>query len=415
MSLPSQDLNDRFSLTGLDSQLDELTLEFQQNLHRFAVEVLRPIGTELDRMSAQAVIAEGSPYWDVWTEFKKLGASFSLMYSLEPQQAARLISVMLEELTWGDAGLATSLAVSGTPWLLAYHFDNQFLLNNIPEDSIGCWGITEPDHGSDMVDFNGVAMSPGSSQSRPNCIATIKGDEVVINGQKSAWVSNGTIAQYSALFCGCDRGNGLEKVALVVPLDARGVTRGKPLEKLGQRALPQGEIYFDNVSISTDWLIAPVEQYQQVARVQLTEANAGMGMMFAGLARAAFEEALNYTHERKQGGVPIIGHPGVRAKLLHMFRKVEAARALARRNVKYNMTAPQSALLGSISAKITSTQTAFEVASDALQLFGGNGMTLEYPVEKMLRDARASMIEDGCNDVLAIKGGSELAQDELHS
>ena len=149
-------------------------------------------------------------------------------------------------------------------------------MDNIPEDAIGCWGITEPDHGSDMVDFNGVAMSPGSSQSRPNCIATIKGNEVVINGQKSAWVSNGTVAHYSALFCGCDRGNGLEKVALVVPLDARGVSRGKPLDKLGQRALPQGEIYFDNVSISTDWMIAPVEQYQQVARAQLTEANGGI-------------------------------------------------------------------------------------------------------------------------------------------
>ena len=413
MSLPSQYLSDRLSLTGLDNQLDEMTLEFQQNLHRFAVDVLRPIGSELDRMSPEAVIAEGSPYWQVWTEFQKLGASFSLLYSLDPLQGARIMSVMLEELTWGDAGLAISLGVSGTPWLLAHHFDNKFLLDNIPEDAIGCWGITEPDHGSDMVDFNDVAMSPGSSQSRPNCIATIKGDEVVINGQKSAWVSNGTVAQYSALFCGCDRGNGLEKVALVVPLDARGVSRGKPLDKLGQRALPQGEIYFDNVSISTDWLIAPVEQYKQVAYAQLAEANGGMGMMFAGLGRAAFEEALNYAHERKQGGVPIIEHPGVRAKLLHMFRKVEAARSLARRNIEYNMCAQEPALIGSISSKITSTQTAFEVASDALQLFGGNGMTLEYPVEKMLRDARVSMIEDGCNDVLAIKGGSELAQSGL--
>jgi alkylation response protein AidB-like acyl-CoA dehydrogenase len=77
------------------------------------------------------------------------------------------------------------------------------------------------------------------------------------------------------------------------------------------------------------------------------------------------------------------------------------------------MCAQEPALIGSISSKITSTQTAFEVASDALQLFGGNGMTLEYPVEKMLRDARVSMIEDGCNDVLAIKGGSELAQSGL--
>jgi alkylation response protein AidB-like acyl-CoA dehydrogenase len=321
---------------------------------------------------------------------------------------------MFEELSWADAGLAISLGVALVPKRLALHFDNQFLLNNIPDDAIGCWGITEPDHGSNLVDFDGKLMHPGATAGRPNCVATIKGDEVVINGQKSAWVSNGTIAQYSAVFCACDRGNGeLEKVALVVPLDAKGVTRGRPLEKMGQRALPQGEIYFDQVSISKDWLIAPVEDYEKVARVQLTDANSGMGMMFPGVARAAFELALDYAHERKQGGVPIIQHQSVRARLLHMFRRVEIARAMARRNAEYNAVNGMTALIGAVSSKITSTQTAFEVASDALQMFGGNGLTLEYPIEKVLRDARASMIEDGCNEVLAIKGGSELIAQEL--
>jgi len=409
MSLPSRDLSDQLSLTGLDNQLDEMTVEFQRNVHRFAAEVLRPIGAELDRMTPEAVIAEGSPYWRVWEEFGKLGASFPLLFTLEPLQMARLFSVLLEELAWGDAGLAVSLGVAGTPWLLAHHFDNKFLLDNIPEDAIGCWGITEPDHGSDMVDFSGSIMHPGRTQSRPNCIASIRGDEVVINGQKSAWVSNGTIAQFSALFCACDRGNGLEKVALVVPLDAKGISRGKPLDKMGQRALPQGEIYFENVSISTEWLIAPVEDYQMVARAQLTEANGGMGLMFTGVARAAFEHALDYAHERKQGGVPIMTHQSVRSRLLHMFRKVEASRALSRRNAEYNYSATESALIGSISSKITATQTAFEVASDALQMYGGNGLTPEYPMEKLLRDARASMIEDGCNEILAIKGGSLLS------
>jgi alkylation response protein AidB-like acyl-CoA dehydrogenase len=92
-----------------------------------------------------------------------------------------------------------------------------------------------------------------------------------------------------------------------------------------------------------------------------------------------------------------------------MFRKVEAARALARRTVEYNLSSVQPALVGSIASKIMSTQTAFEVASDSLQMFGGNGLTLEYPAEKLLRDARASMIEDGCNEILAIKGGALLA------
>ena len=88
-------------------------------------------------------------------------------------------------------------------------------------------------------------------------------------------------------------------------------------------------------------------------------------------------------------------------------------RALVRRVVTYNATAPEAALQGSIAAKVTATQTAFEVASDALQIFGANGLTKEYPMEKLLRDTRAMMIADGCNEVLALKGGSLLVNPEL--
>ena len=116
---------------------------------------------------------------------------------------------------------------------------------------------------------------------------------------------------------------------------------------------------------------------------------------------------------RKQGGKAIIHHQNVRYRIFHMFRKVEAARALVRRVATYNATAPEAALQGSISSKVTATQTAFEVASEALQIFGGNGMTREYPMEKLLRDARAMLIADGCNEVLALKGGSLLVNPEL--
>jgi acyl-CoA dehydrogenase len=103
----------------------------------------------------------------------------------------------------------------------------------------------------------------------------------------------------------------------------------------------------------------------------------------------------------------------VQHRLFHMFRKVEAARALVRRVATYNATAPLPALQGSAAAKVHATQTAFEVASEALQIFGGNGMSLEYPLEKLLRDARAMLIADGCNEVLAMKGGSLLVNPEL--
>jgi alkylation response protein AidB-like acyl-CoA dehydrogenase len=139
-----------------------------------------------------------------------------------------------------------------------------------------------------------------------------------------------------------------------------------------------------------------------------------MGATFTGLAQAAADLALDYAHERVAGGVQIIQHQSVRSRLFHMFRKVEISRAVTRRGLNFNND-PQlgtPSLCAAMFSKTTGTQNAFEVTSDALQIFGGNGLTKEYPIEKMLRDARASLIEDGCNEVLAIKGGSYLIDSE---
>jgi acyl-CoA dehydrogenase len=194
------------------------------------------------------------------------------------------------------------------------------------------------------------------------------------------------------------------------------VSRGRPLEKLGQRPLPQGEVFFDNVRVPADHLVVPPAMYPVMMEMTLCTANGFMGSTFVGLARAAYELALDYARERKQGGVPIIQHQSVKARLFEMFRKIEAARSLNRRVVLYNTL--HSPLFGdatslpavqyAIASKITSTQTAFEVASDALQIFGGNGLSREYPIEKLLRDARASLIEDGCNEVLALHAAEKL-------
>ena len=125
------------------------------------------------------------------------------------------------------------------------------------------------------------------------------------------------------------------------------------------------------------------------------------------------ETQVVHPHERKQGGQPLVRHQNVLHRLFSMFRRVEAARAVTRRACEYNMVMQQPALHAAMVSKVTGTQTAFEVASDALQLFGGNGMTRAYPMEKLLRDARASMIEDGCNEILSILGGTALVDPEL--
>ena len=222
------------------------------------------------------------------------------------------------------------------------------------------------------------------------------------------------LPQVCALYCHLEEnGETRPGVVAIVPLDGPGVTRGKPLDKTGLRSLNQGEIYFDNVEVPISHLLAGPDNYVDMVYHTLAEANVHVANLAVGLARAAYEHALAYAHQRKQGGQAIIKHQNVKYRLFHMFRKVEAARALVRRVADYNATASRPALQGSIASKVNGTETAFEVASDALQIFGGNGLSKEYPMEKLLRDARACLIADGCNEVLALKGGNLLVNPDL--
>ena len=400
-------------LSGLEEPLSEMEQFVQDTAHRFAAEVLRPIGTQVDAMSAEEAIAADSPMWNALEQATGLGLSVKALLELEPLERERILLIAAEELSWGDGGLGGMVLVSQMPGLYAALAGNMEMVDYC-DGKLGCWGITEPDHGSDSLDPEGAIAAADADHGRANCVARIEGDKIIVNGQKSAWVSGGTVAEVCALYCYVEE-DGITRpgVSLIVPLDLPGVSKGKALEKMGLRCLNQGEIYFDNVEVPISHLLAGPEQYTDFVRHTLAEANVHVANMSVGVARAAYEHAHTYAHERKQGGKAIIHHQNVKYRLFHMFRKVEAARALVRRAATYNATAPEAALQGSICAKVTATQTAFEVASEALQMFGGNGMTKEYPMEKLLRDARAMLIADGCNEVLALKGGSLLVDPEL--
>ncbi len=400
-------------LSGLEEPLSEMEQAVQDTAHRFAEEVLRPVGTRLDEMSADAAVAADSPLWGALGQAAGLGLSVKAMLELEPLERERIMLIAAEELSWGDAGLGGMVLVSQMPGLYSALAGNMAMVAYC-DGKLGCWGITEPDHGSDSLDPGGDIAASDGDYGRPNCVARIEGDRIIINGQKSAWVSGGTVAEVCALYCFVEE-NGVAKpgVSCIVPLDLPGVSKGRALEKMGLRALNQGEIYFDNVEVPISHLLAGPDTYADFVRHTLAEANVHVANMAVGMARAAYEHAHAYAHERKAGGQRIVLHQNVKYRLFHMFRKVEAARALVRRVATYNATAAEAALQGSIAAKVTATQTAFEVASDALQIFGGNGMTKEYPMEKLLRDSRAMLIADGCNEVLALKGGSLLVNPDL--
>jgi alkylation response protein AidB-like acyl-CoA dehydrogenase len=406
----------------LNKQLTPEQIALKNETHRFAEEVLRPASIELDRMAdPEEVINKGSVLWDVFRKAYELGHHTAGLpeelggVNLGPLER----HIVAEENGWGSADFSIGLGVAPFPFTFTAAFaemtGNREVVQEIvvpfAQDKeakyIGCWAITEPQHGSDC-------LLMGEEQFRDprtafDVTAKLDGDEWVINGQKAAWVSNGTIATHALLFMCIDPSQGMAGSGVaVVPLDVPGVSRGRPLNKLGQRALNQGEIYFDDVRIPKHYMLVQPAMYPMIGDMILAAANAGMGAVFTGVARAAFEEALAYCKERVQGGKPICEHQAVQMKLFDMFTKVEAARALSRAAMIYNAETMPPATYYSIASKVLCTNAAFEVASDAVQLFGGMGLSKDLLVEKLFRDARASMIEDGCNEVLSLGAAHQL-------
>ena len=395
-------------IPDLDFDVTETERAVKETAHRFAAEVMRPAGEKLDKLSAADVIAKDSILWDVHQQYHALGLG-ALDPDMPPIEQARLAFIVGEELGWGDSGLAISFAAGAFPSEIAAMTGREDLMQKFPTGEIGCWAITEPDHGSDMVDFDGASIDPRGKYGKSNTIARADGNEFIISGQKASWVSNGTSAKSAALYCAAETSDGKKGFGIfLVRLDGGGVTKGNPLEKIGQRALNQGEIFFDELRIPADQMIAGPDEYTAFTDMTLCRANGIMSTCFAGTARAAFELAFDYAKERVQGGVPIIEHQSVKSRIFTMYRKSVAAKTLAQQVVIRNSVSEQPELAAAIAAKITSTQTAFEVASDALGIFGGAGISREYPIEKIFRDTRISMIEDGCNEVLGLTGASRL-------
>lgn len=400
------------AIRDIDILVNKETKAMLKEVEKFSMEVMRPAGIALDRLSDPAdVIAKGSAWWDVLKGFRALDLHLlqipkrlgGLADDLDPLTAIRIT----EQLGQGDVGLTIGLGVSSLPFNMAAMFPlpemRQLARDYCADKSgemIGCWAITEPDHGTDW------SLGGNKPTCGPSVTAVLKGDTYIVNGEKSEWVSNGTIATHAVLHVGLYPERGMEGQGLaIIPLDLPGISRGKPLDKMGQRPLNQGAIIFQDAQIPKKYMVAPNPDFLKATAGQgLAAVNGGMALVFAGLAKAVYDEAYRYSRKRIQGGVPIFGHQNIKLKLMRMFTQVEAARANARRMALYNLANPMSpSVVHAVAAKILSTETAFFAASEAMQIFGGYGLAREYPIEKMFRDARAGMIEDGVNEALAIK------------
>jgi len=406
--------------TDYDPSITDEQRDMRDAARAFARDVLRPVGIALDRLAPDQVAAPGSALYGVLRQAAELGYTRlrapAMVGGLE---APPLTSYLVyEELAWGNLGLAAVI------FLAATHADVALLTGDgdaIQEFALpyyactdgsirGCWAITEPDHGSDWLCGTRPEMQV---KARAQVQARADGDHWVLNGQKSAWVSNAPLATHAMLNVQLDPAGGLETSGVcLLPLDLPGISRGRALDKHGIRTLPQGELFFEDVRIPRHWMVVQADTYASYMHNHLAGFNAGVGCVATGLARAAYECALAYTKERVQGGRPICEHQSVRARLFRMFSLAQAARSLSRDayvSAVTRITSGQAARLEySISSKVFCTQAALEVATLAVQLLGGNGMTREYPAEMFLRDAAALTIADGENNLLSQVGASLL-------
>ncbi len=405
------------SYLDLNIELTDEQIALKDATHKFAKEVLRPASLELDKLENPEEVIKSPVFWDAMKKGYELGYHTIFIpdswggLGLEPLE----VHMVLEEIAWGSADFAIALGVACFPAFFASMLPSDRLADEIlfpyceNKDAtfIGCWGITEPDHGTDT-------LAPGTPDfTNPKITgqvtARLDGDEWNINGQKASWVSNGSIATHTLLYLTIDPSMGMSGGGIcIVPLDLPGVSRGRALNKIGQRALNQGEIFFDGVMVPAEYMLVDQESYESMLDLTLSTANAAMGAMFTGVARAAYEEALNYSRERVQGGKLLIEHQMIKHKLFSMFMKVEAARAFSRAAMIYNYNNTPPDTKYSIASKVFCTNKAFEVANDAVQIFGGYGLSREYPIEKIFRDARAALIEDGANDSLMLTGAHSL-------
>ncbi len=409
--------------------LDDDDRALRESAHRVALEVLRPAAMKLDRMTPEERIAPGSPFFSTMATLKSLGYH-RLFLSREaggPEErlSALTQSIVLEELGWGSLGLATAFLVDMLPVMTISNFGSQQLKDELMVPWVndesgayhGCWAITEPDHGSD---FLGMRDAESPSFGRAQLVAEPVEGGWVLRGQKSAWVSSGPIATHAAVHAQAGRdGDVFHSLFAVVDLRQRGVRRGPPADMMGVRDDPQGEIFFDDVFVpEANVLVPPGALYPAFVDQLLCLTSSVLSSVAVGVARACFEEALHFARSRIQGGGPLSRHKNIQLTLYSMFESVETARAYARATLAHtqaNMPGENPSALGasprhSRAAQVYTKRVAFDVAHDALQIFGAQGLSRDSLIEKLFRDARCLLIEDGTLEILSLDAARDLIE-----
>ncbi|MFB7937796.1 acyl-CoA dehydrogenase family protein [Streptomyces sp. NPDC004779] len=398
-------------------ELNDDQKEVRDWLHGFAADVMRPAAAEWDER-------EETP-WPIIQEAAKLGIYSLDFYAQQFFDPTGLgVPMTMEELFWGDAGIALSIVGTG---LAAVG-----VLANGTEEQIGTWVpqmygdandvkvaafcSSEPDAGSDVASMRTRAVYDEAK------------DEWVLNGTKT-WATNGGIANVHVVVAVVDPALGSKgHASFIVPPNTPGLSQGQKFQKHGIRASHTAEVVLEDVRVPGSCLLggkdklderlararekakAGGERVKNAAMATFEASRPAVGAMAVGTARAAYEVALDYAKTRVQFGRPIIENQGVAFQLADMATQIDAARLLVWR-ASWMATAgkPFTKAEGSMS-KLYASEVAKTVTGQAIQILGGNGYTREYPVERMHRDAAIYTIFEGTSEIQRMVIGRALGK-----
>jgi len=301
------------------------------------------------------------------------------------------ICLATEELSRGDLSVAASYAASGLgliPILLAGNEEQKkkYLPQLASGEKLAAFGLTEAEAGSDAGSIRTTASRDG--------------DFYILNGTKQ-WITNGGEADIYSIFAMTNPEKGVRGAsAIIVEKGTDGFEFGKREDKLGIRASATRELIFTNCRVPKENILGSEGMGFIIAMKTFDQSRPAVGAQAVGVAQAALEEALNYSKVRKQFGTAISSFQAIQHMLADMAINIEAARALVYHAAKVIDSGEKNVTRISSMSKIFASDMAMKVTTDAIQIFGGYGFMKEYPVEKMMRDAKITQIYEGTNQIL---------------
>ena len=366
----------------VDFKLTEEQESMREMAHDFAEKEIRPVAWEYDKEGTwpEVIIRKA---WELGLMNSHLPARYGGV------GASYLDGCLIgEELAWGCAAIGTTLGaneLASAPVLLggSNEITTKYLGRLTEEPKLASFCLTEPDAGSDVSGMRTTAVK--------------KGNKYVINGSK-CFITNGGYADWYTVYAKTDKDAGHRGVsAFVVPKDET-VTVDKHEDKMGLRASNTATISFNDTEVPLDNLLGEENHGFKLAMMTLDRTRPGVASMATGIARAAFEFATEYSRERVQFGVPIAMHQAIQFMLADMATNIEAARLLVWQSAVL-LDQGKRNTLASAHAKRFAADMGMQVTTDAVQVYGGYGFMKEYPVEKLMRDAKIMQLYEGTSQI----------------